>query len=225
MKYLYLLIDLLAIAGPIALSFDKRVAFYKQWKYVLTASLIIAIPFLLQDAIFTTQGFWGFNPEYLTGIYIGNLPLEEILFFFVVPFSCYFIYACIKYYLRHLSLKWLNRLVQIGIALYVILIYAPIPKGWYTITILPTSIIVLYIWIRSAEKTHAGLAFLISMLPFFLMNGALTGLFTDEPVVWYNESEKQPGRIFTIPYEDVLYAFTLIISVFLLADKLQGRAK
>ncbi len=221
----YLILDLVALGGPLLLSFDKRVAYYKQWKAFILAALIIAVPFLIHDELFTKNGFWGFNPDHLIGIYAGHLPLEELLFFIIVPFSCYFIYACVKYYLNGLNHQLINRIVQLAVLIYATVLIFTRPEGWYTATIVPASILTLFIWTRSDIKKPLGLSFLLSLIPFLIMNGALTGSFSDEPVVWYSELEKVPGRIFTIPFEDVLYAFTLIIGVSLLADRFQQGKK
>jgi hypothetical protein len=33
------------------------------------------------------RGHWTFDPERVTGVTIGSLPLDEVLFFVVVPFA------------------------------------------------------------------------------------------------------------------------------------------
>ena len=103
--YTYFLILAASLAGPLALSFDKKVAFYKNWKYLFPAMLIPAILYIAWDIYFTQNGMWSFNPEYVTGINMYNLPLEEVLFFFVVPYCCVFIYACIRAYFPNLINK------------------------------------------------------------------------------------------------------------------------
>ncbi|MEZ4686864.1 MAG: lycopene cyclase domain-containing protein [Bacteroidia bacterium] len=62
---------------------------------VLTAAV-----FLIWDVIFTHWGVWGFNEDYLLGIYFLKLPLEEWLFFFTVPYACVFVYACLNAYIQ-----------------------------------------------------------------------------------------------------------------------------
>ena len=73
------------------------------------------------------------------------------------------------------------------------------------------------------EYPFTGIAFIISMIPFMVVNGVLTGGVTEAPVVWYNELEKVTSRIWTIPMEDVLYNFTLLVSVILLMELLEKK--
>tara|TARA_B100000579_G_C22134421_1_gene533508 strand:- start:220 stop:477 length:258 start_codon:yes stop_codon:yes gene_type:complete len=55
-------------------------------------------------------------------------------------------------------------------------------------------------------------SFILIMIPFTIVNGALTGLFYEQLVVWYNNSENTGIRLFTIPIEDIIYAYQLILS-------------
>ena len=76
-KYTYLLIDVLTILFPFILSFDKKVAFYKDFKNAFLSIICIAIPFIIWDIYFTENRIWGFNEDYLSGKYLSNLPIEE----------------------------------------------------------------------------------------------------------------------------------------------------
>ncbi len=48
--------------------------------------LAVAAVFVAWDAWAVWRGHWSFNPEFVMGVFIGNQPIEEIAFFFVVPF-------------------------------------------------------------------------------------------------------------------------------------------
>jgi hypothetical protein len=50
-------------------------------------------------------------------------------------------------------------------------------------------------------------------VPFFIVNGVLTGMFTPEPVVWYSESHIVGWRIVTIPMEDLFYNYSLLLPI------------
>ena len=87
----YVLITLLVISGPLALSFDKRVAFFRQWKRLIVAIIPVSATYLLWDVLVTERGHWSFNPEYAGSWHPLGLPAGEWLFFFVVPYACLFI--------------------------------------------------------------------------------------------------------------------------------------
>ena len=56
------------------------------------------------------------------------------------------------------------------------------------------------------------------LIPFFIVNGILTGSFIEDQVVWYNNDENLGIRIGTVPVEDSVYAFTMILTVLVLTD-------
>jgi len=87
----YLLINLLTVIFPVILSFEKKISFYRKFRFYLYSVLVVSPVYLVWDAIATSRGDWGFSPEYLAGVYLFGLPLEEILFFVTVPYSCLFI--------------------------------------------------------------------------------------------------------------------------------------
>ena len=64
-------------------------------------------------------------------------------------------------------------------------------------------------------------SFLISLFPFFLVNGLLTGTGIEDEIVWYAQGEFSDFRFFTIPYEDILYSFNLMMSVKFVLSKFQ----
>lgn len=222
-NWLYLFLDIGTFLCPFFLSFDKNVQYRKSWLSAFLASLIIAIPFLIWDSIFTENGFWGFNPDFISGIYIGNLPLEEVLFFIFIPFACTFIYEVCKHFFRNWNLSFLNKLFYFLIPFYALTLVLIDDFGYYTLSVVVSSSLVLYWLMTNQNYRFAPLAFIISTIPFLIVNGALTGGFTDEPVVWYSEAQKISYRIFTIPMEDILYSFTMIIGNIIVFEKLKSK--
>lgn len=223
MKWMYLFLDIGTFLCPFLLSFDKNVKYRNSWLSAFLASLVIAIPFLIWDSIFTENEFWGFNPDYISGIYIYNLPLEEVLFFILIPFACTFIYEVCKHFFKKWNMDVFNKFFFFLIPLYALFLVLSDDYGYYTLSVVISSAIVL-IWLQfNPNYRFAPLAFVISIIPFLIVNGALTGGFTEEPVVWYSEAQKISQRIFTIPMEDILYSFTMIISNIIVFEKLKMR--
>ncbi|MFN6085182.1 MAG: lycopene cyclase domain-containing protein, partial [Fluviicola sp.] len=187
----YAWIILGTIAGPFLLSFDKKVAFYKLWKHLFLAELIVGIPFLIWDEYFTVLEVWGFNSKYLTGIFVGHLPLEEVCFFIVAPYGCVFIHQCIKAYFPNLKLENYGKVFAFTFILSGLVLAMMNLTKWYTMTACSlSSILLIGIAFQLKAKWFGlfALSFTVSMIPFLVVNGLLTGFATPEPVVWYNES-------------------------------------
>lgn len=208
--YTYLLINLFTILGPLALSFDKKVAFYKKIKYLIPGQIITALLFLIWDHWFTIWGVWGFNDAYITGIKFGALPLEEIMFFLTVPYACVFIYECLNIYFPSDPFKkivpFLNLLI-IAICIFLLINYY---NKLYTAI---TALFTLFFMIQQVvigKRSFLGQfyrAYMVAIIPFLIVNGILTSL----PVVWYNDTQNLGIRIYTIPADDLLYNFLLFI--------------
>ncbi len=222
--YTYFLILVASLAGPLALSFDKKVAFYRQWKYLFPAILIPAIFYIVWDVYFTSRGVWSFNQDYVSGIKIINLPVEEVLFFFVVPYCCMFIYECIRCYFPKTrgSINADYILMAIGLVLIVAgVIHIDQRYTAYTFILCASFIAALYIFKRFFKDFDA-LSFLVSyaiiLVPFLLVNGFLTAI----PVVIYNDEENLGVRIYSIPFEDMFYGMLLVMMTVAIFEKLRS---
>lgn len=220
MKGLYLLLDGLTLLFPVLLSFDSRVHYVGRWKSVFISATLVAIPFLIWDVYFTASGVWGFNSDYLIGTTFFHLPIEEILFFWVVPFACTFIYECTRFYFRDIRWSTLNKLLVAILLLYAGYLASENPSGWYTIGCSISLSLALLLWYAQKSIAYLGIAFVLSLLPFLAVNGILTGSFIEKPIVWYSESHFSGLRIGTIPMEDVLYSFSLIALNILVMERL-----
>lgn len=209
--YLYLI--LFTISAPFVLSFDKKVAFYREWKYLFPAILIMAVFFIGKDVLFAANGIWGFNDRYLIGFRMLGLPLEEWLFFVVVPYACVFIYACLVAYLKSDPLKTIHRPVLYTLSLVLLLVGAIYYERLYTsIIFILTALLLLYnLYHKQGWLSMFLLSYLVSWIPFLLVNGILTGSFLDEPIVWYDNNQNLGIRIFTIPIEDSIYNLMMLM--------------
>ena len=73
-------------ACAIFVNFGFRLRISRKWKlFLLTDAVILAI-YLAWDFWAVSKGSWYFDPEQVIGLYIfSRLPIEEILFFIIVP--------------------------------------------------------------------------------------------------------------------------------------------
>lgn len=83
MTYLLVLAGCLLVTLPLELVLGIRV--YRQWRRLLLTLLPVAVVFVLADALAVQAGWWRFNEHQLLGPQIGGLPVEELMFFLVVP--------------------------------------------------------------------------------------------------------------------------------------------
>ena len=207
--YTYLLLNIATLFFPFVLSFDKKVAFYNKWPQLVWGIGITGAFFIVWDMLKTYYGVWAFNPEYLIGIYIGNLPIEEWLFFLTVPYACVFIYECLKAYLPD-YLEKPSRYIAPVIALLLFITGVLSYGKMYTfITFLLTALfLVLYINVfKNRLGGYFWMGYIVHLIPFFIVNGVLTSL----PVVIYNDAENLGIRLFTIPAEDTIYSMLLLL--------------
>jgi len=210
-NFTYLLLMLGTMAVPLAFSFEKQVRFYTKLKYLLPAILFSGAIFIIWDLRFEELGIWSFNPEYLLGIYILNLPVEEWLFFIAIPYATVFIYEVLKVQLPHFEKPNLF----LGVSLVLLVIFALTAyffrERLYTFfNFFLLTIYFGYTIFRNRFKQHLTkfyLTWLISLIPFLIVNGFLTAL----PVVEYNDAHNLGIRIFTIPIEDFFYFFLLLL--------------
>lgn len=225
---LYLWIILGTITFPFLLSFDRKIHFYTHWKTIFPAIFLVGLFFLMWDNYFTEHGVWGFNEKYVQGIFLLHLPLEEILFFLVVPYACVFVYEVLKGYFPDLKLDLLGRAFAFLMVLSGLLLTVCYLRNWYTLTACALSVLLIIgIYFRGRARwfNHFALAFIVCLVPFLVVNGILTGFATPEPVVWYSEDHIMGIRIGTIPLEDLYYNLDMLLPVVFLHEFLSVKEK
>jgi lycopene cyclase domain-containing protein len=222
---LYFILLVSSVSVPLLLSFDKKLQFWKQWKYLFPAILMIAAIYIGFDIILTKAGVWGFNPRYHSTVLFFNLPLEEWLFFLIIPYASIFLHDSFVLYLPQIKLNNLtSKIISISTILVLTTLILFNFDKTYTIYIFTTLITALALSLsgKSNILNHFYVTFLLILIPFLAVNAILTGTFIDGEVVWYNNNENLGIRFLTIPIEDFGYAFSMILLNLLLRDKLKN---
>ena len=177
---LYFILLTASGAVPLLLSYDKRLQFYKQWKYVFPSILLVALVYIIFDVDFTNRDIWGFNPDYLSGIYLFSLPLEEILFFAVIPYASIFLHESIREYFPKLELqRSLNKgLLIVFILMNVLIAIINADKNYtFYIAIKLAAVLLFALLLKSRVTRSFFITFGVILVPFLIVNGILTGFF------------------------------------------------
>lgn len=218
----YLGLVLIVVAGPLALSFDRRVAFYKDWPAVFGAIAVVVAVYGGWDVWKTATGVWSFNPAYAGQWRFLHLPLAEWLFFVCIPYACIFILACVRGYFIDAAFK-APRALYLGLAAAFALAGALFMYKTYTgiIFLKAAAIVILAEFIApgSLRSRNFWIAMAITYVPFLISNGILTG----KPVVLYDDTKNLGIRVGTIPLEDFFYSFSMLLLAFSLYDKFKSR--
>jgi len=225
-KYTYLILNILTIALPFFWSFEKKIYFVRYWRGVFLGIAVMGLFFVPWDVWFTSMGVWGFNERFITGIKIANLPIEELMFFVTFPYACVFLYEVLNYYMPKPILKPIESKITAALIFISFILSIVFVDRIYTFTTF--SLLSLFlIWHllvnRSDFLGRFYLLFIIVQIPFIIVNGVLTGMFTDEPIVWFNNAENMGIRLITIPVDDIGYNMLMLLIVITILEMFKVR--
>lgn len=225
--YLYLILDILSFSVPFAYSFErKHLYFIKFWKPYFSSIFFMGLFFIIWDIYFVYEHVWWFNTQYIIGVKFLRLPVEEWLFFILIPFSSNFIHYSIQYFFPRAVLgenfseflNWVLFIGSAGIAFYYTdRIYTCCSFGIFS-TLMLLQLVCKFIYFRRYI-----FSFVLILIPFLVVNSFLTGSFTPEAIVCYNNDENLGIRIGSIPIEDFFYCFSLLYSSLLLFEYLKSK--
>lgn len=92
-EYLALMAACVVITLPLELLFAARV--YRRWTTLLAALVPVVLVFAVWDLIAIARDHWTYNPEFVTGLELGPLPIEELVFFVVIPICALLSYEAV----------------------------------------------------------------------------------------------------------------------------------
>lgn len=101
-QYLLLMAGCLAITLPLEFAFRARV--YRRAGALLLSLVPTVVLFSIWDVAGILRDHWSYNPRFVTGVHLGVMPLEELVFFIVVP-----VCGLLSYEAVGTCLRWLRR--------------------------------------------------------------------------------------------------------------------
>jgi lycopene cyclase domain-containing protein len=222
-KYEYLIFNIIVISGPLFFGSLKRFYFLNHIPKAVTSIIIAAIPFIIWDVAVTNR-HWFFADEYTLGFRIFHLPIEEIMFFFTVPFACIFTWEMVKKHpipfkgIENSISKNLINLFSAFLFIFSIVTYF-YGKEYTTLAGLffIASVLIDRIW-GASILTNKKFLFFFILVSFFTL--IFNGYLTWRPIVTYDEIYQLGFRIFTIPIEDFFFGYALLIIATSLFEKM-----
>lgn len=217
MKYEYLLLHLVIIAGPLGLSFERRIHFAAQWRRIAASILPPALLFIIWDSHVTNR-HWFFNPAYTLDFRLLGLPIEEVLFFFTVPYASLFVWANLRLYLRQRCFGAL-RLIRVALmlALPAGIVLHGTGQEYTALSLMAVGGAALMDKALHTElftDMRYWVFLAITSLLILVFNGYLTA----RPIVLYDAQYQLDFRVTTIPIEDFFYGYALLTAVVVLYE-------
>lgn len=211
----YLIIDTFVFAGPLFLSIISKLNYIQKYRIILLSIFPVAIPYIIWDILVTNRD-WYFNNKYVLNIRIVDLPIEEILFFFVVPFAMFFVLEYLSKYIKEktYTTKWFFYGNVIALILLIPAILFSFKEQYLFLDLIALEILFLSQLLMRQRAFRSNLFWyfsLFGLIAFLIVNYILTSL----PVVEYHINTiltigSWNGKITTIPMEDFIYNFSLL---------------
>jgi lycopene cyclase domain-containing protein len=87
-QYSYVAVLIFVLVGSGWLEFALRTRVFRRPRRLLLTVIPVTLPFLVWDAYAISQGHWWFDTDRILGVYLpGEIPLDELLFFIVIPIA------------------------------------------------------------------------------------------------------------------------------------------
>lgn len=203
----YLLYVCLIAVSPIVGLLLQRNMKWPKFK-ALAAIFVVGLPFVVLD-IFVTDLWWYFNPDFVFGLLLFGVPIEEYLFFVGIPWACLVIWE----QLRHMDMKIISARLLYGFSITfggILTIMASQASMNYT----TAAVLMFAVFCMIDSRFNAYLVQKNGLLMFGIVTLCILvfdGYLTARPVVTYNHAMITNWRVLSVPIEDFLYGWTLIL--------------
>jgi lycopene beta-cyclase len=108
-RYQYLLLMAGCLAITLPLEFVLRARVYRRPRRLLLSLIPMLVVFIAWDIVGIVRGHWWYSEKYTTGIHFPlEVPLEEVVFFVVIPICALLTYEAVGTVLGWLR-QWRGR--------------------------------------------------------------------------------------------------------------------
>jgi lycopene cyclase domain-containing protein len=136
------------------------------------------------------------------------------MFFIAIPYACLFTFHSLNYLVKKDYLGKYAGGITLVLAVFLLVIGLMNTGRLYTsVTFIATGSFLLFqrFVIRGEYMGRFYLMYTVTLIPFFIVNGLLTGSFIPEEVVYYDNAQNLGIRIGTIPVEDMVYGLLMLL--------------
>ncbi len=223
MNYFYLLINLALLLLSFMLVLDKKANPMRSWKHMAPAVLVSGVVFSGAAFVFNQFKISFFNPEYTVGVNILQLPIEEIMFHFVLAFAGLNIYVVLnahfpKNNLEKFSLSISNLLLGVLIAM----LFFAHSKLYCVVTFSMLFVLLFYVeYVNKLRFTYKFYrAYVVLLIPFCLLYMFVGGL----PILTYAIDKTINLTLGPIPFESFFYLMSVLLTSVYLFEVLKSKA-
>ncbi|WP_393971789.1 lycopene cyclase domain-containing protein [Oxyplasma meridianum] len=207
--FAYLLLLALIALPVLGLSISSKIRKIRKFKPLVFSIFTVAPIYIVWDEYAVLIGTWKFNHSYIIGLYLWLIPVEEILFFIIVPFATLLIYEGL-FMLKGVSSKVFQ---WPGIAAGLILVGFGIVNWQHSYTIFAfifAGMALIFMATLEPQMLFSSRlwAFMaISYIPFVVFDHIMVTL----PIFTYGKNVTLGIYIFSIPLEEYVYVFSLLL--------------
>lgn len=95
-RWSYLVVLAVIAVGSWWLEVVLRTRVLRRWRRLLLTLLPVLVSFVFWDWYAIGQGHWTFDPARVTGLSVGRVPIDEVLFFVVVPAAAVLTFEAVR---------------------------------------------------------------------------------------------------------------------------------
>jgi len=186
--------------------FYKKTVFPQTLPFILSVSTA-ALVFIIWD-IKVAEKWWFFNNKYILGIKFLKLPIEEILFFFTVPFSCLIIFLNLNSFIP-LKINFDFYFFLIFVFLILSFYFLKKRKAYPFFVFLLLSVNIFLDYFLKIYLLNQ-VTFYVYLIAALFLTFVFNYYLTSKKIVTYSKNYKTNFLITTIPFEDFIYGINLL---------------